>query len=327
VPDEDIDRALERIAQQQRNSEAVERPAEHGDAVVIDFTGRLDGTEFPGGSAKGHALELGSGSFIPGFEDQLVGAAAGEQRTVDVTFPADYGNTDLAGKAAQFEVDVKEVRRITPQPIDESLATAVGMENLQALRDAVREQIERDYGGIARQRLKRALLDKLAERHDFPVPQSMVDLELESIWRQFEQERERAKSRGVAEPEDGKSDDELKGEYRGIAERRVRLGLLLSEVGRRNNIQVTQDELNRALSEEARRFPGQERQVIEFYRNNPGAVDNLRAPIYENKVIDFILEMADVTERSIPAKELLAGDEEDDAETKPEAPADAASPA
>src|SRR5258708_30952009 len=233
VPDQEIDAALERMAKQQRKDEPVDRAAATGDVVVIDFVGAIDGTEFPGGSAKGHRLELGSGSFIPGFEEQLLGAKSGEHRDATVNFPADYGAQDLAGKTARFAVDVKEVRALLPQPIDDSLAEAVGMENLQALRDAVRTQIERDYAGIAQQRLKRQLLDRLAERHEFPVPQGMVDIELDVIWKQFEAERERAKQSGVAQPEEAQS-DEIKAEYRAIAERRVRLGLLLSEVGRSN---------------------------------------------------------------------------------------------
>jgi len=312
VPDADIDKALERIAQQQRKNEPVDREAAKGDIVVIDFVGSIDGNEFPGGSAKGHRLELGSGQFIPGFEEQLIGAKAGEHRAVKVTFPADYGAADLAGKEASFAVDVNEVREMKPQPIDESLAEAVGMENLQALRDAVRQQMERDYGSLAHQRLKRRLLDRLAERHHFPVPQGMVDLELDVIWKQFEAERERAKQQGVAQPDEGKSDDEIKAEYRAIAERRVRLGLLLSEVGRSNNIQVAQEELNRALMEEARRYPGQERQVIEYYRNQPGALDNLRAPIFENKVIDYILEIAEVSDRPISIADLMQDDEDEE---------------
>jgi trigger factor len=318
IPDSEVDSALERIARQQRQDALAERPAAAGDIVVIDFTGSIAGEEFAGGSAKSHRLELGAGQFIPGFEDQLIGAKAGEQRTVAVTFPADYGASDLAGKEASFAVEVKEVREIKPQPIDESLAEAVGMENLQALRDAVRQQIERDYGGVAHQRLKRQLLDRLNERHHFPVPQGMVDIELDVIWKQFEAERERAKQRGAAEPDEGKSDEEIKAEYRAIAERRVRLGLLLSEVGRSNTIQVTQDEINRALAEEARRFPGHERQVIEYYRNQPGALDNLRAPIFENKVIDYILEIAEVTDRPVPIADLLKEDEEDEAEPEAE---------
>jgi trigger factor len=313
VPDGEVDQALERIAKQQRKSAPVDRPAQTGDIVVIDFTGTIDGKEFPGGSAKGQRLELGTGQFIPGFEDQLVGAKAGEQRTVTVTFPADYGAADLAGKIAVFAVEVKEVREVASQPVDESLAEAVGMENLAALRDAVRQQIERDYAGIARQRLKRQLLDRLAERHHFAVPQGMVELELDVIWKQFEAERERLKQQGAAADGDGKSDDEIKLEYRPIAERRVRLGLLLSEVGRNNNIQVAQEELNRALAEEARRFPGHERQVVEYYRNQPGALDQLRAPIFENKVVDFILEMAKVSERLVPIAELLKEEDEEEA--------------
>jgi trigger factor len=312
VPDAEVDSALERIARQQRKDEVVDRAAEKGDIVVIDFTGRIDGTEFPGGSAKGQRLELGTGQFIPGFEDQLLGAKAGEHRDVAVTFPADYGASDLAGKNAVFDVEVKEVRAVTPQPIDESLAEAVGMENLAALRDAVRQQIEREYSGIARQRLKRQLLDRLAERHHFPVPQGMVDIELNVIWKQYEAERDRLKQQGTTDPDAGKSEEELKSEYRDIAERRVRLGLLLSEVGRSNNISVSQEEINRALAEEARRLPGRERQVIEFYRNQPGALDQLRAPLFENKVIDYILEIAEVTERAVPIGDLMKDEEEDD---------------
>lgn len=311
VPDQEIDAALERMAKQQRKDEPVDRAAANGGVVVIDFVGSIDGAEFPGGSAQGHRLELGSGSFIPGFEEQLLGAKPGEHRDATVNFPADYGAQDLAGKTARFAVDVKQVRALLPQPIDDSLAEAVGMENLQALRDALRTQIERDYAGIAQQRLKRQLLDRLAERHAFPVPQGMVDIELDVIWKQFEAERERAKQSGVAQPEEAQSDDEIKAEYRAIAERRVRLGLLLSEVGRSNNISVTQDEINRALGEEARRYPGRERQVIEYYRKQPGALDNLRAPIFENKVVDYILEIAEVTDRSVPPSELLKEEDEE----------------
>jgi trigger factor len=309
IDEAEIDQALERIAKSRRKTEPVQRPAQQGDAVVIDFVGRVDGTEFPGGAAQGYTLELGSGSFIPGFEDQLVGAQAGDKREVKVTFPADYGSAELAGKEAVFDVEVKEVREFKPVEINDDLATEIGMESLDELRKTVREQIERDYGAFARQKLKRALLDELAAKHDFPVPAGMVDAEFDVIWRQLQQEREQNKD----EPGDedaGKSEDELKAEYRAIAERRVRLGLLLAEVGRANNITVSQEEVNRALMDEARRHPGYERQVVEFYRNQPQALANLRAPIFEDKVIDFITEMAKVNERTIPAKELLAMDDE-----------------
>lgn len=311
VPEDEIDSALQRIAQQQRKSEAVERAAEKGDIVVIDFVGSVDGVEFPGGTAKDYSLELGTGSFVPGFEDQLVGIKAGEQRKVAITFPADYGNAELAGKAAEFAVTVKTVKAVVPQPIDKSLATAIGMESLAALRQVVRERIERDYQGIARQKLKTSLLDRLSEHHHFAVPQGMIDIELETIWRQYQAQAERAKEAGTTPAEPAKDEAAVKAEYRDIAERRVRLGLVLAEVGSKNNITVTQDEINRAMAEEARRFPGQERHVIEYYRNNPGAIDNLRAPIYEDKVIDFILELAQVTDRAIPLKELMAAEEDE----------------
>ncbi|HXS40750.1 MAG TPA: trigger factor [Stellaceae bacterium] len=324
VPEEEIDRALERIAKQQRKSEVVDRAAATGDIVVMDFVGSVGGVEFPGGSAKDYALELGTGSFVPGFEDQLVGIKAGEERNVEITFPADYGNEELAGKAASFKVTAKSVKAIAPQPIDDSLASAIGMENLAALRQVVRERIERDYQGMARQKLKTALLDRLAERHNFAVPQGMIDIELETIWRQYQAQRERAKQTGgegapEAEPEPEKDEASVKAEYKDIAERRVRLGLVLAEVGGKNNITVTQDEINRAMAEEARRFPGQERHVIEYYRNNPGAIDGLRAPIYEDKIIDFILELAQVSERAVPLSELLAAEAEADGKGAEEA--------
>jgi trigger factor len=317
VPEADVIAALERIAHQQRKSEVVERGAEKSDVAVIDFKGTVDGKEFSGGAAEGYSLEIGSGSFIPGFEDQVIGAKAGETRTVTVTFPADYGAADLAGKAASFEVKVKEIRAFQAQPIDDTLAKAVGMEKLDELRQAVSEQIERDYSDLARQRLKRTLLDRLAERHEFAVPQGMVEIEFAAIWRQYEQERERQKSVKQAEPaeaadEEPVNEDELRVEYRGIAERRVRLGLLLAEVGRTHNITVTPEEINRALAEQARRFPGQERRVIEYYRHNPEAVDQIRAPLFEDKVIDFILERAQVNERRVPVSELLKDDEAED---------------
>ena len=313
VPEEEIDSALERIAKQQRKAEPVERAAEKGDIVVMDFVGSVAGVEFPGGSAKDYSLELGSGSFIPGFEDQVLGIKAGEERLVNVDFPADYGAEDLAGKAAEFKVNAKTVKGMAEQPIDESLAEAVGMENLAALRQAVRERIERDYSGVARQKLKRQLLDRLAERHHFTVPAGMVDIELDTIWRQYQAQLERAKQSGTEQMEPPKDEAAVKAEYKDIAERRVRLGLVLAEIGSKNNLSVSQDELNRAMAEEARRFPGQERNVIEYYRNNPGAVDSLRAPIYEDKVVDFILELAQVTDKPVSLKELLAMDEDDDA--------------
>ncbi len=310
VTDEEVDKSVGRIHQRAKRAEPVAeaRPAATGDTVVIDFLGKVDGVAFPGGEGKDFPLELGGGRFIPGFEDQLTGVQAGESRTVTVTFPADYPAETLAGKQASFDVTAKELRAPVEVPLDDDFAKSIGLDSLEALRKTVREQIERDYGQAARLKLKRQLLDKLAEAHHFTVPEGMIEGEFESIWKQASE----AKERGLLEPElAAKSEDELKAEYRRIAERRVRLGLLLSEVGRLNNIQVNEDELKRAMIEEARRYPGQERQVIEHFRQNREAMDSLRAPIFEEKVIDFIVEMAKVDERQVTPEELFAEDDKD----------------
>jgi trigger factor len=364
VQDEEVDRAVGRIAEQQRKSEVVERPAESGDILLVDTEGRIGEQEIPGAGSKDRQIVLGAGSSIPGFEDQLVGATAGEHRKVRVTFPTDYAVADLAGKDADFDVDVKEVRRRLPIAIDDKLGQAVGLENLAELRQELRQRLQRDYDAASRLRLKRALLDKLAQGYDFPVPPGMVDLEFDNIWRQYEAQKvlppavadadampagetgadampaageadaDAMPAAGEADadamPAAGKadadampaapapgmsqSDEAAKGEYRRIAERRVRLGLLLAEVGRRNNITVGPDEVNQAIAREARRHPGHERQVIDFYRQNPGTIDTLRAPIFEDKVIDFIVELAKIGERKVTPQELLGESEpEEDA--------------
>jgi trigger factor len=304
VSDEEIDKGLDRLKQQQKRSEPVAepRPAKLGDTAVIDFVGKQDGVAFDGGSAEGHHLELGSGNFIPGFEDQLVGMAVDETREITVTFPEGYGAENLAGKPATFTVTLKELREPAEVEIDEAFAKQFGLDSVDALRTAVREQLERDYAQAARLKLKRKLLDKLAEAHDFEVPAGMVDAEFDVIWKQVEE----AKKQGRLDPEtEAKSEDELKTEYRTIADRRVRLGLVLSEVGRINNISVKDDELKRAVIDEARKYPGQERHVIEYYRKNPDAMGSLRAPLFEEKVVDFILEMAKLTDRTVPPAELF----------------------
>jgi trigger factor len=309
VADDTVEQTVERMRERAKRSEPVDppRPAATGDIVVIDFEGRVGGELFDGGTAKDFPLELGSNRFIPGFEEQLVGTAAGEARTVEVNFPADYPAEKLAGQPASFAVTLKEVRAPVLAALDDEFAKSVGFDTLEALRQAVRQQIERDYASAARLKLKRQLLDKLAEAHHFTVPDGMVDGEFEGIWKQLQQ----AKEQGRLEPDQAaKSDDELKAEYRAIAERRVRLGLLLSEVGRLNNIQVNEDELKRAMIEEARRYPGQERQVIEHYRKNREAMDDLRAPIFEEKVVDFIVEMAKIRERAVTPTELFADEDE-----------------
>jgi trigger factor len=277
-----------------------------GDVAVIDFVGRADGVEFPGGAGKDFHLELGSGRFIPGFEEQIVGAKPGDQLSVKVTFPEDYNAPGLAGKDAEFDVTFRELKAFVDSAIDDSLATTMGFEDLSKMREAVRENLEREYSAMSRTGLKRRLLDTLSDLHDFEVPVGMVDAEFDSIWQQFEQAREQGQ---IDEDDIDRDEDELKAEYRAIAERRVRLGLLLSEVGRRNNVEVTQEEINRAIMGEAQRYPGHQREVVEHYQNHPESLAQIRAPLFENKVTDFILEIAKVKERSGTMDDLLKAEQ------------------
>jgi trigger factor len=308
--EEDITKAVNGIAEANRKTEKVadDRAAQKGDVLVMDFVGKIDGVEFPGGAANDHRLELGSNQFIAGFEDQLIGKTAGTTADINVTFPAEYGNDKLAGKPAVFTVTIKEIHQKLPPVVDDAFAKGLGLEDVATLRKALAEQLNRDFARRARAKLKRQLLDKLAEGHNFPVPQGMADIEFEQIWNNVEE----ARKRGDKDPSiTGKSDDELKTEFRQIAERRVRLGLLLSEVGRLNNIEVSQEEVNRKLIEEARRFPGQEKKVVEYYRNHPEVLAQLRAPLFEEKVVDFIIEMAKVTDKPVPASEVMKEDDEE----------------
>jgi trigger factor len=298
IPEAEIEQALQRLATDQAKSEPVaeRRPAVKDDVLVVDFVGRVDDKEFEGGKAEGHYIRLGANMLIPGFEDQLVGAEAGDKREVKVTFPADYPRRELADKAAVFDVEVKELRQLLPATVDDELARSLGLENLEALRQRVREQLEGEYGAASRTRLKRQLLDRLAEKHEFEMPPGMVEAEFEQIWKQVDADRQA----GRVDPDDkDKSEEDLKAEYRSIASRRVKLGLVLSEIGRRGQVEVKQDELAKAVMAEARRYPGQERKVVEFYQNSPEALARVRAPLYEDKVVDYILDMAKVTERKI----------------------------
>ena len=317
VADDEVEEALKNIAAQQDGTELAEADyaAASGDVTVIDFVGSVDGTPFEGGKGDAYPLKLGSASFIPGFEDQLIGAKAGDKRTVNVTFPDNY-SPPLAGKAAEFAVEVKEVRKVAPAAVDDALAKTVGQESLATLRDAVKGEIEKRHASLSRAHAKRKLLDILAAKHSFAVPPGMVELEFDGIWKTIEKDR----AEGRIDPDDaGKSDDELKAEYRAIAERRVRLGLLIAEVGKKNNITVSQQDLNKAMIDEARRFPGQEHLVIQYFQKNQQAVDGLRAPIFEDKVVDFILELAKVSEKSVTPEELLkAARDAEEAEDKPE---------
>lgn len=303
VPDEDVEEELNRMASRQRRSEPLEtpRPTQKDDVVVIDFVGKINGEAFEGGSANDHHLALGSNSFIPGFEDQLIGKNVGDDVLVGVTFPEDYGNKEFAGKAATFEVKIKEVRALKPAEVNEEFAQSMGQESLDKLRELVREYMGREFQQLTRARMKRQLLDALAEKHDFPLPQSLVDAEFDAIWQQIEAD----KAAGRLDEEDkNKSDDDLRKEYREIAERRVKLGLILSEAGRKHNIEVSQEDLQRAVMAEARQYPGRERQVMEYYQRQPQALAQLHAPIYEDKVVDHIVELAKVKERTVTPKQL-----------------------
>ncbi|MBI1338647.1 trigger factor [bacterium] len=303
--DAHVQEALSRLAENNKRFEARGKTAKarKGDAVVIDFVGKIDGEAFDGGSAEGQTLVLGDGRFIPGFEDQLIGVKAGDELTVNVSFPEDYPVDTLAGKPAAFDVKVSEVQAPkTPEPDDE-FAKSLGLEGLDALKRAIQRDLESETSQASRQHVKRVLLDALDERHAFDLPQRMVDAEFGQIWSQIEEERKQGR---LSEEDAGKSEDELKDEYTKIAQRRVRLGLVLAEIGRRAEIEITGDEVAEALRREASRYPGQQKLVIDFYRENPGAMAQLRAPIYEEKVVDYILAKAKVTEKKITREELFA---------------------
>ena len=315
VPTKDVEDALDRIAKANREQKPVDppRPAQKGDALKLDFVGSVDGVEFPGGKAEDYVLELGSGSFIPGFEDQLIGAEVDKSLDVKVTFPADYGNAELAGKEAVFKCTVKEIREFVDKPADDELAKKNNFENLEAMRKAVSDRIGQDYAQVSRSMIKRQLLDKLADSHKFAVPEGLVEGEFNAIWQRVEE----AKKNGEKLEDD---EEKMRKEYREIAERRIRLGLLLADVGRSNSIDVTPEELNQAVMREAMRYPGQERQVLEFYGKNAELKEQLRAPIFEEKTVDFILELAKVNEKSVTPEELLKAAREVE-EEKPAQPA------
>ena len=312
VSDAEVDEAVKTLAEQTRtySARAEGEAAEKDDQVLIDFVGSIDGVEFDGGKAEGFNLTLGSGQLIPGFEDQLIGAKAGEARDVKVKFPDDYQAENLAGKDALFVVTVKEIKTPDDIKIDEELATRVGLDSLATLKERVRDQLKNDFNRASRLHLKRRVLDALDAEHAFPLPPTMVEGEFDAIWKQVEEELKRE---GKSAEDEGKSEDELKKEYHDIAERRVRLGLVLARLGEQNGIQVTSEEINRAIMTRARQFPGQEQQVFEFYAKNQQAQAELRAPLFEEKVVDFIAELAEVSERTVP-RDILFLDPDDAAE-------------
>jgi trigger factor len=305
IGDADMDEALDRLAKSARGFTA--RPegeaAEKDDTVLIDFVGSVDGVEFEGGKGADFNLTLGSGQFIPGFEDQLVGAKAGETRDVKVQFPAQYQAAELAGKDALFVVTVKEVKAPDAILIDDEMAKKVGLPDLATLKDRIRDQLKADYSGASRIHLKRRILDALDTAHNFALPPAMVEAEFANIWAQVEQELQKE---GKTAADEGKTEDELKAEYHAIAERRVRLGLVLGKIGEQNGISIANDEVQRAIMARARQFPGQEQKVFQFYSSNPQAQAEIRAPLFEDKVVDFIAELAQVTEKKVDKDTLFA---------------------
>jgi trigger factor len=309
VTDADVDDGVRRLGEQSRTYSL--RPegeaAENGDAVLIDFVGRVDGEEFQGGKAESFNLQLGSGQLIPGFEDQVVGAKAGETRDVNVKFPSDYPETTLADKDAVFAVTVKEVKKPDEIVIDDELAKKLGLDSLGTLKERLREQMKREYGAASRLHLKRRILDALDTVHSFSLPPTMVEGEFNGIWRQVEDELKRE---GKTAADEGKSEEELKKEYHDIAERRVRLGLVLARIGEQNGLTVSNDEVQRAIAGRARQFPGQEQQVFEYYARNAQAQAEVRAPIFEDKVVDFIAELAQVTDIKVDRETLFLDPDE-----------------
>lgn len=309
VSDEEVEEELNRLAENARTYSAKDGKAETGDRMTMSYVGKIDGEAFEGGSDDNAAVVLGGGQFIPGFTEQLDGLSAGDEKTITVTFPEDYGAQNLAGKEATFDISVKGVEAPDEIKIDDELATRVGMESLDLLRDAIRQQIQSQYGMATRQKVKRQVLDQLDEVHSFELPPKMVDQEFDNIWRQVTNEL--STSNRTFEDEDT-TEEAARADYRKIAERRVRLGLVLSEIGEKNGIEVSEEEVQRALSAQMRQFPGREQELVQYYQSNPDAVASLRAPIYEEKVVDFLLELVDVTDKTVSREELMKEDEEDE---------------
>jgi len=308
VEDAEIDPALRAIAEQNRPfNDGGEAPAKKGNRVTVSFQGTIDGTPFEGGAADDVALMLGSGEFIPGFEDQLEGIKAGESRTVNTKFPDNYRVATLAGKDAVFAVTAKKVETPGSLTLDDEFAKTLGLESLGKLRDALRERIEREHAAASRQKIKRALLDQLDTKHKFDPPPTLVEEEFNNVWSTIEND---LKQQGRTFADEGTTEERARQEYRTIAERRVRLGLVLAEIGEKNNIKVTDDQLTQAIVAQARMMPGQEQGVWEYYRNNPAALAAVRAPLFEDKVIDFLFELANVTEKQVSREELFKEDED-----------------
>ena len=308
VSDDEVMEQIDRIADQSRPFEEKKGKAKEGDRVTMSYAGKVDGELFEGGSDENGQLVLGSGQFIPGFEDQLIGTKAGDETVVKVTFPEEYPATHLAGKEAEFDVTVKEVAKPGDLKIDDDFAKGLGLESLDNLKDIIKSQIDGQYVGASRQKVKRQLLDQLDERYDFDLPPTMLEQEFDGIWAQVQKDMEQA---GKSFEDEETTEEDARADYMKIAERRVRLGLVLAEVGEKNEIQVSEDEMRQAIMQQAQQYPGQEKEIFEFFQQNPQQLAGIRAPIFEEKVVDYLLELADVTEKTITKEELLASDDEE----------------
>jgi trigger factor len=309
VTDAEVDEAIKRIADQNKPYAAKSEGAKaaNGDRVTISFKGRINGELFDGGTGEGIPVVIGAGQFIPGFEEQLVGIGAGETRTLNVTFPKNYASEKLAGQPAEFETTATLIEAPGEATIDDEFAKTLGLESLDKLKEAARERLVAEFAGATRQRVKRALLDRLDDSHKFEAPPSLIEEEFNLMWNSIKAEME---SSGKTFADENTTEDAAKEEYQKIADRRVRLGLVLSEIGEKNKITVTDDEVSRAVIERARSMPGREKEVWDYYRSNANALAQLRAPIYEDKVVDFILELATVTEKKVSRDDLFKEDDE-----------------
>ena len=310
VTDEEVDNSLKRIHEDAVSYEKKDGKAEDGDQVTIDYQGKIDGEAFDGGTAEDAPVVLGKGAFIPGFEEGLKGVKAGDKKTIDCAFPKDYPAKELADKKATFDVTVKEVAGPELAKLDDEFAKKLGYDTLAGLRDAVEARVKEEYESVSKARLKRELLDNLDKTHKFEVPATLVEREFESVWQQVNGELEKA---GRTFEDEDTTEEKARKEYEELAERRVRLGLVLSDIGEKSEVKISDEEVNQALMERVQQFPGQEREVFEFYQKNPQAVAELRVPIFENKVIDHILDQASVKEKKVTVEELLkSGEDEDD---------------
>ncbi|KOF22539.1 trigger factor [Ensifer adhaerens] len=318
IAEDEVNEQILRIAESARTYESKKGKAANGDRVTIDYLGKVDGEAFDGGKDEDAELVLGSNRFIPGFEEQLVGVKAGDEKTITVTFPADYPAANLAGKEATFDITVKDVASAQDIEINDELATKLGLESADKLKEIVRGQIESQYGSLTRQKVKRQILDQLDELYQFDTPERLVEAEFENIWRQINTDLQQA---GKTFADEETTEEEARAEYRKLAERRVRLGLVLSEIGEKAGVQVSDDELQRSLFEQLRQFPGQEKQILDYFKNTPGAAASLRAPLFEEKVVDHLLSEISVTDKTVSKEELTADDEETEGKAAKKAPA------